>query len=178
MKEDYDGAEPSPTSVSAMNLLTLAHLTGERAYAIARTRRSRLRRPAREQGRAVPFMAAALSTAIAPAAQIVIVGPRDREDTRAMWRRAQRKFRPFAVIMPVDPARAGSARRAHAVGRRDDDDRRQGHGLCVRGLRVQRAVVGSGGAVVSGLVQRIDERDGPWRRLVLRCAPRQPAVAR
>ena len=32
MKEDYDGAEPSPTSISAMNLLTLAHLTGERAY--------------------------------------------------------------------------------------------------------------------------------------------------
>ncbi len=30
MKEDYDGAEPAPTSVSAMNLLTLAHLTGER----------------------------------------------------------------------------------------------------------------------------------------------------
>ena len=33
LKEDYDGAEPSPTSVSAMNLLTLAHLTGEAAYA-------------------------------------------------------------------------------------------------------------------------------------------------
>ena len=29
MKEDYDGAEPSPSSMSVLNLLTLAHLTNE-----------------------------------------------------------------------------------------------------------------------------------------------------
>ena len=29
MKEDYDGAEPSPSSISVLNLLMLAHLTGE-----------------------------------------------------------------------------------------------------------------------------------------------------
>ena len=32
MKEDYDGAEPSPTAVSAMNCWTLAHLTGVASY--------------------------------------------------------------------------------------------------------------------------------------------------
>ena len=41
MKEDYDGAEPSPSSVSALNLLALAHLTGERRIRIVRRRRSR-----------------------------------------------------------------------------------------------------------------------------------------
>ena len=105
MKEDYDGAEPSPTSVSAMNLLTLAHLTGERAYADRATAAiasfgGRLE----EQGRAVPFMAAALATSIAGGEQIVIVGQRGSEDTTAMWAAAHKKYRPFAVTTLVDPA--------------------------------------------------------------------------
>ena len=105
MKEDYDGAEPSPTSVSAMNLLTLGHLTGESAYsdraaeAIA-SFGGRLE----EQGRAVPFMAAALSTSIAGGEQIVIVGRRDAPDTKAMWTAANKTYRPFAVLTRVDPA--------------------------------------------------------------------------
>ena len=33
LKEDYDGAEPSASSVSVMNLLTLSHLTGDAAAA-------------------------------------------------------------------------------------------------------------------------------------------------
>jgi uncharacterized protein YyaL (SSP411 family) len=105
MKEDYDGAEPSPTSVSAMNLLTLAHLTGETAYSDRATQAiasfgGRLE----EQGRAVPFMAAALSTSIAGGEQIVIVGRRESADTKAMWMAANRAYRPFAVITPVDPS--------------------------------------------------------------------------
>ena len=105
MKEDYDGAEPSPTSVSAFNLLTLAHLTGEQAY---RTRADeaiasfggRLE----QQGRAVPLMAAVLSTARAGGEQIVIVGRRDAADTAALWKAAHRKYRPFTVTVPADPA--------------------------------------------------------------------------
>jgi len=105
MKEDYDGAEPSPTSVSATNLLTLAHLTGEREYsdraiqAIA-SFGGRLA----EMGRAVPFMAAALSTSIAGGEQIVIVGQRDAADTRALWIAANKDYRPFAVMTLVDPS--------------------------------------------------------------------------
>ena len=105
MKEDYDGAEPSPSSVAAMNVLTLAHLTGERAYADRATEAiasfgGRLE----EQGRAVPFMAAALETAIAGGEQIVIVGHHDADDTRAMWVAAHKEYRPFAVIMQFDPS--------------------------------------------------------------------------
>ena len=105
MKEDYDGAEPSPTSVAAMNLLTLAHLTGERAYtdraseAIA-SFGGRLE----QQGRAVPLMAAALSMSITEGEQIVIVGPRDSAETTALWTAANKKYRPFSVITRVDPA--------------------------------------------------------------------------
>jgi uncharacterized protein YyaL (SSP411 family) len=106
MKEDYDGAEPSPTSVSALNLLTLAHLTGESAYS-DRANEAIASFGARleEMGRAVPFMAAALETAVAPSEQIVIVGKRDAGDTRAMWAAANKRYRPFAVLTLVDPER-------------------------------------------------------------------------
>jgi hypothetical protein len=105
MKEDYDGAEPAPTSVSAMNLLTLAHLTGERAYtdrageAIA-SFGGRLE----DMGRAVPFMAAALSASLAQGEQIVIVGPRDSGETAALWTAAHKTYRPFSVVTRVDPS--------------------------------------------------------------------------
>ena len=140
MKEDYDGAEPSPTSVSAMNLLTLAHLTGERAYtdraaeAIAsfggrlEERAARCRSWRRRSRRRSP-----------EGEQIVIVGPRDSADTDALWAAANKKYRPFAVMTRVDPVGSGGAGRAHAVDRADEDDRRQGRPcMCAADLRATR----------------------------------------
>ena len=103
-KEEYDGAEPSASSVAALNCLTLAQLTGEsrwrdRAERAIASFGGRLR----SQGRSVPLMAAALATSVAPGEQIVVVGPRERDDTRRMWRRVQRSFRPFTVTLPVEP---------------------------------------------------------------------------
>jgi uncharacterized protein len=105
MKEDYDGAEPSPTSVSALNLLVLAHLTADPGYSSRATEAiasfgGRLS----DQGRAVPMMACALSTSIAGGEQIVVVGPRDSAETRALWQAAHVKYRPFAVMVLVDPS--------------------------------------------------------------------------
>ncbi len=34
MKEDYDGAEPAASSVGVLNLLSLAHLTGDATYRV------------------------------------------------------------------------------------------------------------------------------------------------
>ncbi|HWI17085.1 MAG TPA: thioredoxin domain-containing protein, partial [Vicinamibacterales bacterium] len=105
MKEDYDGAEPAPTSVSAMNLLTLAHLTGEKAYSDrAAEALASFGGRLEQMGRAVPFMACVLSTSLATAEQIVIVGKRDAADTRAMWNAAHKLYRPFAVMTLVDPS--------------------------------------------------------------------------
>ncbi len=133
MKEDYDGAEPSPTSVSAMNLLTLAHLTGERAYADrAAEAIASFGGRLEEQGRAVPFMAAALSTSHR--------GRRADRDhrsagcgghSRAVDGGASRSTGRSAVITRVDPCGSSGAGRAHAVDRGDEDDRRQGDGVCV-----------------------------------------------
>jgi hypothetical protein len=109
-KEEYDGAEPSASAVSAHNNLVLAHITGEtpwrdRASAAIASFGARLR----SQGRGVPLMAAALAASLTPGEQIVVVGPGDRDDTRRLWRRAQRAFRPFAVVLPVEPGPAQQA---------------------------------------------------------------------
>ena len=104
MKEDYDGAEPSPSSVSALNLLALAHLTGDTAYS-DRAAEAIASFGARliQLGRAVPLMASALSTALSGGEQIVVVGHAGAADTKALWQAAHRRFRPFAVSVLVDP---------------------------------------------------------------------------
>jgi len=104
MKEDYDGAEPSPTAVSALNEWTLAQLTGEASYrARAAEAIASFGGRLEDQGRAVPFMAAALSASVAGGEQIVIVGRRGDADTRALWRAAHQHYRPFAVMVLADP---------------------------------------------------------------------------
>jgi uncharacterized protein YyaL (SSP411 family) len=104
MKEDYDGAEPAPSSVAAFNALTLAHLTGERAYETrAAEAIAAFGGRLEAMGRALPFMAATLSTSLADAEQIVIVGHANGADTHAMWLAANKSYRPFSVITLVDP---------------------------------------------------------------------------
>ena len=103
-KEDHDGAEPSPTSVSALNLIALAHLTGESAYTEHATRAiESLAGRLVEQGRAVPMMAAALSASLSGGEQVVILGARSSPDTIALWRSFHRRYRPFAVAVVVEP---------------------------------------------------------------------------
>ncbi len=110
MKEDYDGAEPSVGSVSALNLLTLARLTGDGGI------RERLERALARFGpglghgpRAVPMLAAALSAYHAAAAQIVVVGERAEAGTAALRRRVAARYLPFAVRVNVEPGEAQAA---------------------------------------------------------------------
>ena len=101
LKEDYDGAEPSATSVSLFNVLTLAHLTADPAMT------DRLERAlgsfssrAREMGRAVPMMLAALSSYHAGIVQVVFVGEPASEDARAFASVFNTQYRPNAVLIP------------------------------------------------------------------------------
>jgi uncharacterized protein YyaL (SSP411 family) len=105
LKEDHDGAEPAPSSVSVLNLLTLSHLTNERSMVekIEKTLGGFGTRLA-QIGPAVPMMLAALSTYHAGVTQIVLAGPRDREDTRAFLDVLSGAYRPAAITIPVDPA--------------------------------------------------------------------------
>jgi hypothetical protein len=104
MKEDYDGAEPSASSVSVSNLIVLAHLTGDDVF------RERIDRTfggaaARVDGagRSVPMMLAALSAWHAGVQQVVLVGARHDESMRKLSRVVAQRYLPFAMIVPVEP---------------------------------------------------------------------------
>ena len=104
MKEDYDGAEPSPSSISVLNLLMLAHLTGEAELFDRIDKTLKMFGPRIGQvARAVPMMMAALSTYHAKVAQVVVVGPRADQGTKDLMRELASKYDPFAVVVPVEP---------------------------------------------------------------------------
>ena len=100
MKEEYDGAEPAPSSVSVLNLLQLSHLVDDATWSERVERTLRLFGSRLEQmGRGVPMMAAALSTYVAGMQQVVIV---EGESGAADLRRAvAMRYLPFAITLDV-----------------------------------------------------------------------------
>ena len=112
MKEDYDGAEPTPSSVSVLNLLVLSHLVQDHAWPDRIDRTLRYFATRLEQaGRAVPMMAAALSTHIAGLQQIVIVDPppgAGQTSGADLARAVAREYLPFAIVLRVSAERQRS----------------------------------------------------------------------
>jgi uncharacterized protein YyaL (SSP411 family) len=103
MKEDYDGAEPTASSVSVLNLLVLSHLMENPQWTDRIERTLRFFGVRLEQmGRAVPMMAAALSTSLAGLRQIVLVG--DEDDRQRLARVVGRRYLPFAITIDVRDA--------------------------------------------------------------------------
>ena len=104
LKDDHDGAEPSVNSVSILNLLTLAYLTGdEGASAKVERTMSRYGSKLGQAARAMPMMMAALSQLHAKNSQVFIVGRKDSKDTRALRERIALHYLPFARKVPVEP---------------------------------------------------------------------------
>ncbi len=87
VKEDYDGAEPSASSVAVGNLLMLAHLTGD-APAATKLERTLGRLGSRlgQAARVVPMMMASLVGYHAAPTQVVLLGEAAADDTRALER--------------------------------------------------------------------------------------------
>jgi len=108
LKEDYDGAEPSASSVAALNTLTIAHLTGETAM-VERAQRTLARygRRVGAAGRTIPMMLCALSGWHAGYSQVVIVGPPG--GARVLHQEAARHYLPFAIVIPIAPGPAQEA---------------------------------------------------------------------
>jgi uncharacterized protein YyaL (SSP411 family) len=104
LKEDYDGAEPAASSISALNLLALSHLTGEDSIP-ARVERvlGAFASRAAQMGRAIPMMLTAVSTYHAGMPQVVVAGDPSAADTRLLARAAHRRFLPGALVIPVSP---------------------------------------------------------------------------
>ncbi len=102
LKEDYDGAEPAPSSISVLNLLTIASLAPEPELHVRIEKTLKMFGPRLGQlARAVPMMAASLSAYHAAHAQIVLVGPRDAVEP--YMREVAGRYLPFAVVVPVEP---------------------------------------------------------------------------
>jgi uncharacterized protein len=101
MKEDYDGAEPTASAVSVMNLLTLSHLVDEPAWGEQIDKTFRYFGSRLEQiGRAVPMMAAALATSIAGLRQVIVVGEGGDGELRNTIRL---RYLPFTVSLDLTP---------------------------------------------------------------------------
>ncbi len=105
LKEDHDGAEPSASSVSALNLARLAAMTGrEKWHARAGETVSAFgagQNPART-AQTMPLMLCALDSLATPPKQIVIAGRPDSEDTRALLRAVHARYLPGKILLLVD----------------------------------------------------------------------------
>ena len=103
MKEDYDGAEPSANSISALNLLRFARMLHDtaletRAWQILAASRQPLDRvPA-----AVPQMLVALDLALSPPSQAVVAGSREADDVRKWNAKLHRDFLPRRALLLAD----------------------------------------------------------------------------
>jgi len=102
LKEDYDGAEPAPSSVAAMNLLRLAAMLNHEALA-QRGRRAVEAFHAQWSGtsQALPAMLCALALALEPSRQVVLVGDPAREDFQALGAVLQERLGPRRSVLAI-----------------------------------------------------------------------------
>lgn len=109
VKEDYDGAEPSPNSVSAVNLVRLSllvhgdqanyfHRNAEHLLAVFKSRMQEL--PV-----AVPLMCCAADLLAVPSKrQIVIAGQKQSSQFQALLNACHESYDPDKIIIPIDPS--------------------------------------------------------------------------
>lgn len=113
LKEDYDGAEPSATSVSTLNLLTFTHVTGdEEALAKAERALARMGDRIGSAARVVPMLLCALSAWHGEHIQVVLVA-NARTEQRPLLAELGTVYLPSAVVIPstAGPQQEALARR-------------------------------------------------------------------
>ena len=103
MKEDYDGAEPSANSISALNLLRFGRMLHDesfetRARAILGSSRETLTRAPT----AVPQMLVALDLTLSPPAQAVVAGAPESADVREWNTKLHGEFSPRRALLLAD----------------------------------------------------------------------------
>jgi uncharacterized protein len=106
MKEDEDGAEPSANSVTALNLLRLAEMTGREEFRELALDTIRHYSVAMERNpTSLPLMLVALDTALSPPIKVALAGDTDHPMMSALHKAA---FRHDRLGMSVMLAREGS----------------------------------------------------------------------
>ena len=103
MKEDYDGAEPSPNSVGILNLLRLSEMTGNQHWRDIAVKGIRaFERSLKTTPQALPQMMVAVHFYLDRPTQIIIAGRKNSPDTRAILREIHRRFLPNKIILLAD----------------------------------------------------------------------------
>ncbi len=102
-RESYDGAEPSPNSTAAMNLLRLAQFTDradwrDKAYKTLSAFTARLQ----SGPDTVPALASALDFRLAQTKQVLIAGDPSSRDTRELLRQVNTRFLPNKILLLAD----------------------------------------------------------------------------
>ncbi len=103
MKDEDDGAEPSPNSVAALNLLRLAAMLDKKAWREqAKKTLHAFDAQLNQAPAALPQMLVALDWSRAKPIQIVVAGKPGAVDTNAMWREVNIHFTPNKVLILAD----------------------------------------------------------------------------
>jgi uncharacterized protein YyaL (SSP411 family) len=103
MKEDYDGAEPSPNSVAALNLLRLAQMFDDKSFRETAERAlSAFAGRLQKTPSAMPQTLVALDFSLSKPKQIVVAGKREAPGTLAMLRAIHEEFIPHKIVLLVD----------------------------------------------------------------------------
>ena len=107
LKEDYDGAEPAPSSVAAMNLFRLGALIGDqsaqanyRRRGVATVAALRAQWTCSPQG--LPQLLCALELAFLPPRHVVLAGEPAAEDFRALAAVVHEKLGPRRTLVRAD----------------------------------------------------------------------------
>ncbi len=104
VKEDYDGAEPSPNSLGALNLTRLAALKQDEALKARALQVLNLFHQALTQSASsVPVMTAALQHLHSPDLHIVLAGDASTQAFKALHQVVNTRFLPHAVVLHAGP---------------------------------------------------------------------------
>lgn len=102
-REAYDGAEPSPNSIAALNLLRLAQITGRKIWEErAEKNIAAFSQRLETLPEALPQMAVALDFSLSKPRQIVIAGKPGAADTQALLRLVHERFIPNKILLLAD----------------------------------------------------------------------------
>lgn len=103
VKEDYDGAEPSPNSIASMNLLRLANLHASEAYRTRAEKTLKLFGQSMEKSPlTVPAMISALDFSQHGDMEIVLAGDKEDAGFKALAAEVHKAYLPHAVIIHAD----------------------------------------------------------------------------
>jgi uncharacterized protein YyaL (SSP411 family) len=111
MKEDYDGAEPSANSVSALNLLRLAEMTGKEEFSLkAEETIKACSTMLAENSHALPLMLVALNFARKRKSRIILAGDMLSPEMDQLCRTINDRYLPGTVILNAAPEIAAMQR--------------------------------------------------------------------